>query len=106
MQRKADRAERSWRSRVARWQAQKRRAKLQTANIEWTHSSSCSGRRFRVARQASKERQHGVNERLRLVNVDGVARSRDHYLFRTGDFCGHVIRGGEKRGVVGADHYQ
>ena len=59
-----------------------------------------------LRRQAVEERQHGVDERLRLVDVGGVAGGRDHHLLRAGNLGGHVVGGGQERRVVGADHDQ
>jgi hypothetical protein len=53
-----------------------------------------------------EERQHRLDECLRLVDVDGVAGRRDDDLGRAGNFGCHVIGGGEKRRIVGADHHQ
>src|SRR3954447_387563 len=57
-----------------------------------------------LPRQAVEEREDGVDERLRLVDVGGMAGGGNHHLLRARDFRRHIIGGGEERCVVGSDH--
>src|SRR5690242_14072991 len=45
----------------------------------------------------------GGVERLRVVDVSGMAGIGDHRLFGAGDLGGHVVGGGEERRVPLAD---
>jgi len=45
-------------------------------------------------------------EQFWLIDIRRMTGFRDHYLGRIWDLCGHVIRGGEERRVVGADDNQ
>src|SRR3979409_1057843 len=44
---------------------------------------------------AVEERHHGVDERLRLVDIGSVACGGDHHLFPAGNFRRHVVGGSE-----------
>src|SRR5438132_1581989 len=56
--------------------------------------------------QAGEEVRDRAVERVGLVEVGGVAGAGDHDLLRAGDLAGHVVGGGEKILVFGADQHQ